>query len=68
MQACVSISCWSWPGRAASEAAIYRAIKRWQPSFAIHEFDSVLASDDKAALRSVINFTRGAKPVALYRR
>jgi hypothetical protein len=38
-----------------SEAALYRAIKLWQPSFAIDEFDSVLASDDKAALRSVIN-------------
>jgi hypothetical protein len=30
----------------ASEAAIYRAIKRWQPSFAIDEFDTVLADDD----------------------
>jgi hypothetical protein len=39
----------------ASEAAIYRAIKRWEPSFCFDEFDSVLASDDKAALRSVIN-------------
>jgi hypothetical protein len=27
----------------ASEAAIYRAIKRWQPSFAFDEFDSILA-------------------------
>jgi hypothetical protein len=45
----------------ASEAAIYRAIKRWQPSFAIDEFDSVLADDSKAGLRSVINsgHTRG---------
>jgi Protein of unknown function (DUF3631)/CHC2 zinc finger len=45
----------------ASEAAIFRAIKRWQPSFCIDEFDSVLASDDKVALRSVINsgHTRG---------
>jgi putative DNA primase/helicase len=44
-----------------SEAALYRAIKLWQPSFAIDEFDSVLASDDKVALRSVINsgHTRG---------
>jgi putative DNA primase/helicase len=44
-----------------SEAAIYRAIKRWQPSFCIDEFDSILADDDKAALRSVINsgHTRG---------
>src|SRR5262249_10580584 len=29
----------------ASEAAIYRAIKRWQPSFAFDEFDSILADD-----------------------
>ena len=44
-----------------SEAAIYRAIKRWQPSFCFDEFDSILADDDKAALRSVINsgHTRG---------
>ena len=45
----------------ASEAAIYRAIKRWQPSFCFDEFDSILADDDKAGLRSVINsgHTRG---------
>ena len=44
-----------------SEAALYRAIELWQPSFVIDEFDSVLASDDKTALRSVINsgHTRG---------
>jgi len=44
-----------------SEAAIYRAIELWQPSFAIDEFDSVLSGDDKAGLRSVINsgHTRG---------
>ena len=44
-----------------SEAALYRAIKLWQPSFAIDEFDSVLASDDSTGLRSVINsgHTRG---------
>jgi putative DNA primase/helicase len=44
-----------------TEAALYRSIRRWQPSFAIDEFDSVLASDDKAALRSVMNsgHTRG---------
>jgi hypothetical protein len=44
-----------------SEAALFRAIKLWQPSFVIDEFDSVLASDDKVALRSVINsgHTRG---------
>jgi hypothetical protein len=45
----------------ASEAAVYRAIKRWQPSFCFDEFDSVLADDNKAGLRSVINsgHTRG---------
>jgi hypothetical protein len=44
-----------------SEAALYRAIELWQPSFAIDEFDSILASDDKAGLRSIINsgHTRG---------
>jgi hypothetical protein len=44
-----------------SEAALFRSIKLWQPSFAIDEFDSVLASDDKTALRSVVNsgHTRG---------
>ena len=44
-----------------SEAALYRAIKLWQPSFVIDEFDSVLANEDKSALRSVINsgHTRG---------
>jgi Protein of unknown function (DUF3631)/CHC2 zinc finger len=44
-----------------SEAALYRSIALWRPSFAIDEFDSVLASDDKTALRSVINsgHTRG---------
>jgi hypothetical protein len=39
-----------------SEAALDRAITLWNPCFAIDEFDSVLAgSDDKKALRSVIN-------------
>ena len=44
-----------------SEAALYRAIELWEPSFAIDEFDAVLASKDKTALRSVINsgHTRG---------
>jgi hypothetical protein len=44
-----------------SEAALYRAIELWQPCFVIDEFDSVLASDDKSALRSIINsgHTRG---------
>jgi hypothetical protein len=38
-----------------SEAALYRSIKRWQPSFAIDEFDKALASDDKVGLCAVIN-------------
>jgi Protein of unknown function (DUF3631)/CHC2 zinc finger len=44
-----------------SEAALYRAIKLWRPSFVIDEFDNVLANEDKSALRSVINsgHTRG---------
>ena len=44
-----------------SEAAIYRAIRRWAPSFCFDEFDSILADDDKAGLRAVINsgHTRG---------
>ena len=44
-----------------SEAALYRAIQLWQPSFVIDEFDSVLANEDKSSLRSVINsgHTRG---------
>ena len=44
-----------------SEAALFRSISLWQPSFAIDEFDTVLASDEKKGLRSVINsgHTRG---------
>ncbi len=44
-----------------SEGALYRAIDLWQPSFAFDEFDNLLASEDKTALRSVINsgHTRG---------
>jgi Protein of unknown function (DUF3631)/CHC2 zinc finger len=44
-----------------SEAALFRSIELWAPSFAIDEFDTVLASDEKAALRSIINsgHTRG---------
>lgn len=44
-----------------SEAALYRAIELWRPSLVIDEFDNVLASEDKTALRSVINsgHTRG---------
>jgi putative DNA primase/helicase len=40
-----------------SEAALYRSIERWHPSFCIDEFDDVLASADenKRHLRSVIN-------------
>ena len=49
------------PSVEISEAALYRSIELWQPSFAIDEFDSVLASEEKAALRSIINsgHTRG---------
>lgn len=46
-----------------SQAALYRAIKLWRPSFIIDEFDDVLSSrdGDKTELRSVINsgHTRG---------
>jgi hypothetical protein len=44
-----------------SEAALYRAIELWRPCFVIDEFDSVLANEDKTALRSVMNsgHTRG---------
>jgi hypothetical protein len=48
-----------------SEAALYRAIELWEPSFCIDEFDQVLAGagnhEGKAALASVINsgHTRG---------
>jgi hypothetical protein len=41
-----------------SKAALYRSIKRWNPSFAIDEFDNALAASgdsDKAELRAVIN-------------
>jgi hypothetical protein len=45
-----------------AEAALYRSIELWQPSFAIDEFDEVLTSEDKRPLRSVINsgHTRGS--------
>ena len=46
-----------------TEAAVYRAIKRWTPSFCIDEFDDALRSNDpKTSLRSVINsgHTRGS--------
>jgi hypothetical protein len=39
----------------ATEAALYRAIERWQPSFCLDEFDSVLGDDSKASLRSIVN-------------
>jgi hypothetical protein len=47
-----------------SRAALYRSIKRWNPSFAIDEFDKVLAAEggsDKAELSAVLNsgHTRG---------
>jgi hypothetical protein len=40
-----------------TEAALYRSITLWQPSFAIDEFDDVLSSmdDNKKSLRGVIN-------------
>jgi putative DNA primase/helicase len=49
------------PSVEISEAALYRSIELWRPSFAIDEFDTVLVSDEKAGLRSVINsgHTRG---------
>jgi hypothetical protein len=38
-------------------AALFRSIRRWQPTFAIDEFEDVLKSDDKnkSELRAVIN-------------
>jgi putative DNA primase/helicase len=46
-----------------SKAALYRSIQRWQPSFAIDQFDTVLAAktDNAAELGAVINsgHTRG---------
>ena len=38
-----------------SEAALYRSIELWQPSFVVDEFDNVLANKDRTALRSIIN-------------
>ena len=38
-----------------SPAALYRSIDRWNPSFIVDEFDTVLASDDKSELRAIIN-------------
>jgi putative DNA primase/helicase len=38
-----------------SEAALYRSIQRWQPTFAIDEFDKALVSDDKVGLCAVVN-------------
>jgi hypothetical protein len=47
-----------------SKAALYRSIQRWEPSFVIDEFDTVLAAvdGDRAELKSVINtgHTRGS--------
>jgi Protein of unknown function (DUF3631) len=37
-----------------TSAALYRSIKRWQPSFAIDEFDKVL-SEGNSALRTIMN-------------
>jgi hypothetical protein len=49
------------PASASGRPALYRSIKRWQPTFAIDEFDRALVSDDKAGLCSVVNsgHTRG---------
>ena len=38
-----------------SDAALYRSIQLWEPSFVIDEFDDVLANDKKSELRSIIN-------------
>jgi hypothetical protein len=56
-----------------SQGALYRAIQRWQPSFAIDEFDDVLAArgnSNKTELRSVINsgHTRGQGVLRWYYR
>jgi putative DNA primase/helicase len=44
-----------------SDAALYRSIEVWHPTFLIDEFDNVLADDNKRQLRSVMNsgHTRG---------
>jgi hypothetical protein len=39
----------------ATEAAIYRSIKRWSPSFCFDEFDDVMKDDKRAGLKQVIN-------------
>jgi hypothetical protein len=38
-----------------TDAALYRSIKMWEPSFAIDEFDDVLKDHSRQVLRSVIN-------------
>jgi Protein of unknown function (DUF3631) len=38
-----------------TDAAMYRSIKKWNPSWAIDEFDDVLANNDRKTLRSIIN-------------
>jgi hypothetical protein len=45
-----------------TEAALFRSIQRWQPSFCFDEFDSVMRNDNKESLRSIINsgHTRGS--------
>jgi len=40
---------------AISEAGLFRSIARWQPSFAIDEFDKVLSGDDRNGLAQCIN-------------
>ena len=38
-----------------TDAALFRSIKMWDPSFAIDEFDEVLKDNNRQSLRSVIN-------------
>jgi hypothetical protein len=38
-----------------TDAALFRSIKMWEPSFAIDEFDEVLKDNNRQSLRSVIN-------------
>jgi hypothetical protein len=38
-----------------SDAALYRSITLWDPSFVIDEFDDVLANEKKRELRSILN-------------
>jgi putative DNA primase/helicase len=44
-----------------TEAALFRALEKYHPTFVIDEFDSVLANQERAVLRSIFNsgHTRG---------